>query len=96
MPQSIEQLIYQAIDHHPEITISKGPDTPLIGPGSGLDSIALVSLVIDIEQLLNDHYHTEIALMDEKAFSLTHSPFRTIATLADHTRTLLTDAHVPG
>jgi acyl carrier protein len=64
-----------------EIKQPLGPDTRLFGEGGLLDSMALVSLVIAIEQAVEEKYDTNVALADEKALSQRSSPYRTIGTL---------------
>jgi acyl carrier protein len=59
-----------------------GPDTHLFGKEGLLDSMALVSLVMSLEQQIADQFGAEIALADDKALSQKHSPFRTIGSLA--------------
>ena len=51
------------------------------GAGSPLDSLGLVSLLIEVEEGLRDA-GWEISLSDERAVSQRHSPFRTVQTLA--------------
>jgi D-alanine--poly(phosphoribitol) ligase subunit 2 len=58
--------------------------TVLFGRGAQLESIKLVTLVIDIEQRLTDALGTEVILADEKALSQKRSPFRTIGSLVDY------------
>ena len=57
-------------------------DTHLIGGNSPLDSISLVSLIVEIEQQVNDRFGVMITLADDRAMSETRSPFRTVGTLA--------------
>ena len=66
-------------------------DVVLYGHGSSLDSLGLVRLLIDVEQRVNDRYGLTIALMDEKAMSQKHSPFRTVNSLADYLVKLIED-----
>jgi acyl carrier protein len=61
-----------------------GEDTPLVGPSSQLDSMALVSLVLDVEQRLEEEHGLTVSLMDERALSRKRSPFRSVGTLADY------------
>lgn len=68
----------QGIDVAPELT----PETRLFGEGGLLDSMALVSLVIAVEQAVEEKYQVSVALADEKALSQRSSPYRTIGTLA--------------
>jgi acyl carrier protein len=58
--------------------------TVLLGHDGLLDSLGLVTVVVDIEQLLSERHRVNVTLADEKAMSLRSSPFRTIGTLADH------------
>ena len=57
--------------------------TVLIGRHSVVDSIGLVSLVIEIEQQIGEQLDLSISLTSEKAMSLRVSPFRRIKTLID-------------
>ncbi len=56
-------------------------DTPIFGEGSSLDSLGLVTLLVSIEQKIEDEMGVNITIADEKAMSLKNSPFRTIGTL---------------
>ncbi len=56
--------------------------TPLMGKSSGLDSLGLVNLIVDVEGRLLDDFDVEITLADERAMSQKHSPFRTVGSLA--------------
>jgi len=59
------------------------PEVPLFGPGSPLDSLGLVGLIIDIEEAFADAGVT-VALSDDRAMSQRNSPFRTVASLVDY------------
>ena len=59
-------------------------DTELFGPNGVLDSMGLVSLVVAVEQAVEENYGVRISLADEKALSQHNSPYRTIATLAEY------------
>jgi acyl carrier protein len=67
-----------------ELDREPGPDTRLFGEGGLLDSMALVSLVIAVEQAIEEKYGIGVALADEKALSQRSSPYRTIGTLASY------------
>jgi acyl carrier protein len=58
--------------------------TRLFGSEGILDSMGLVSLVVAVEQAIDDEYGVAVALADEHALSQRHSPYRTIGTLADY------------
>jgi acyl carrier protein len=65
----------------PEHQVDVKPDARLFGPGSPLDSLGLVSLLIDIEDALRDR-GLDISLSDEHAMSQSRSPFRSVQALA--------------
>ncbi len=59
-------------------------DTPIVGPGAVVDSIGVVSLIVDIEQRLEMDHQVSVTLASDKAMSQKNSPFRTAGLLADH------------
>jgi acyl carrier protein len=67
-----------------------GPDTPLFGRQGLLDSLGLVTLVVAVEQAVEDRFGVRVALADDRAMSQTRSPYRTIGALAEYTERLLT------
>lgn len=64
-------------------------ETRLYGPEGLLNSLRLVSLVLDLEQEINDRNDTAITIADSRAMSQQRSPFRTIGSLADYIVSLL-------
>lgn len=56
-------------------------ETPLFGPGSDLDSMALIHLVADLEARLKRKYGRDWILADERALSRSRSPFRSVGEL---------------
>lgn len=63
--------------------IPVGSDTEIFGTAGHLDSMGLVSLLLDIEDALLDK-DVEVSLSDERAMSAKNSPFRSVATLTDY------------
>jgi acyl carrier protein len=59
-------------------------ETHLIGGKSSLDSIGLVTLIADLEGDIQREYGVTVTLADEKAMSLTVSPFRKAGTLVTY------------
>ena len=58
-------------------------ETPLLGEGSDLDSMAIVHLIVDLEGRLLDSYGKNWILADERALSRKRSPFRTVGNLTE-------------
>jgi acyl carrier protein len=59
-------------------------NTVIVGDSAVLDSIGVVSLIVDIEQRLQMDHDVSIILASEKAMSQKNSPFRTVGVLANH------------
>lgn len=66
-----------------------GESTQLIGEHV-LSSLELVSVIVQVEELLQDDYGVAVTIADERAMSQKHSPFRTVGTLADYVCQLVT------
>jgi acyl carrier protein len=67
-----------------ELPTNLTPATPLFGESGFLDSMSLVSLVVAVEQAIEDQFGKIVSLADEKALSRHHSPYRTIGSLAEY------------
>jgi acyl carrier protein len=90
---TLERVIYPAVDELAPswrgVTLRKDPATPLIGQDAALDSFALVTLIVTVEARVSDELGRSITLASEQALSRTHSPFRTLGTLAAYVDELL-------
>ncbi|MFC1485184.1 acyl carrier protein [bacterium] len=96
MKSEIIKVIYQSIDDIKDSVpnakdITKSKDTALFGNDSFLDSLGLVTLVVSVEQNLQEKLGLSITLADEKAMSQKVSPFKTIETLAEYIMKLIED-----
>lgn len=63
-------------------------DTALFGADSQLDSLSLVSVIVDVETALSDATGRVISLMDDQALSQASSPFASVRALADYIQSL--------
>lgn len=59
-------------------------DTKLFGPDATLDSLSLVSVIVDVEAGVTDRFGKTVSLMDDEAMSQVVSPFSTVLTLTDY------------
>lgn len=59
-------------------------NTRLIGRASVLDSMGLVTLIVEVEQRLEADYDLVVVLADDRAMSQTRSPFLSVGSLADY------------
>jgi hypothetical protein len=69
-----------------------GEGTRLVGERAVIGSLALVSLIVELEQTVEDEWGLVLTLADERAMSQTHSPFRTIGTLATYAADLIAES----
>jgi acyl carrier protein len=94
--ERILQAIYSALDEINEQlpkgkALDKSPGTILFGKSGQLDSLGLVSLIVAVEQNIEDEFGVGITLADERAMSQQNSPFKTVAALSDYVALLLAD-----
>ena len=87
--KTIENLIITSVKEineqlPQEQQLGQSTKTVLFGKDGKLDSLGLVTLLVIIEQNIEDEFDVSITIADERAMSQKHSPFRTIGTLADY------------
>lgn len=90
----LQSLILQVLERYnrfnqPTVDLSAGADTLLFGPGGALDSMALVTLVVEVEEEVELQYGVQLVLADEKAVSRKLSPFLSIRRFAAYIDELL-------
>jgi len=73
-----------AVDQNGGDPASVTEETVIVGPEAVIDSIGVVSLIVDIEQRLEMDHQVSVTLANDRAMSQRNSPFRTPAVLADH------------
>jgi acyl carrier protein len=59
-------------------------DTVLVGKDAVLDSLGVVSLIVEVEQRVEAEHGVSVTLANDKAMSQRNSPFRTVSVLAEH------------
>lgn len=76
----LEDFLEEELEESIELSL----DSKLFGGEGPLDSMALVNLVVDLEELIADDYGKTIVLADEKAMSRRTSPFSRVRNLIDY------------
>lgn len=94
MKERIVQAIFRAVDEvneqlPREYRLQKSIETALFGRKGGLDSLGLVTMIVAVEQKVEEEFTVTITLADEKLMSQKYNPFQTIGSLANHISTLL-------
>ena len=72
------------IENDISVNLSQGEELKLFGGESLLDSLGLVSLIVSIEEAIEDQFNTSIILADEKAMSRRTSPFSRVSYLVEY------------
>ena len=78
---SIQEVFAQNGDAAPE---GLNEETVLVGTDAVLDSLGVVSLIVEVEQRVESEHGASVTLANDKAMSQRNSPFRTVAVLTDH------------
>jgi len=88
----IIEIIFKSIDEinqQNDTHLAKAANATLFGRESDLDSLGLVNLITSIEENIEELTGKYIPIVDERAFSLELSPFKTVETLANYIEVLL-------
>jgi hypothetical protein len=94
--QQIEGVILRALETINEELpaperFAAGPETLLFGHGGVLDSLSLVSLIVDVETAVMDSTGLQISLTDDRAMSQAEYPFGSVALLTIYIEQLLNE-----
>ncbi len=71
--------------------IEYNDQTILFGAGATIDSLTLVSYIVDLECCLADHFGKEISLTDDRAMTREVSPFDTFGSLKNYIHELVAE-----
>ena len=98
---AVLDAIYKALnslneERGPDEQIAIGPDTCLFGESSVLDSLSLVSVIVDLETLVSDEFGKFISLTDDRAMSREPVPFTSVDTLKTYLLELLSGDDAAG
>lgn len=88
---TIREAVYEAVREFNESALEVGdpliaedPDAVLFGDGRVLDSAGLVTFIVEVERAVNERHGIDISLADERAFSQSRSPFRSLNALVEY------------
>lgn len=71
--------------------VEAGPTTRLLGAESVLDSLGLVTLIVEVEDRLEAAHGISVTLANDQAMSQARSPFLTVQTLSEYIGSILRD-----
>lgn len=86
---AVEKIILDSLHNlnaelSPDMKIKVGPHTALFGLNAEIDSLSLVSVIVDTETALKDEYGIDITLVDESAMARSDSPFADVQSLKNY------------
>ena len=87
--ESALRIIFQALrnlntERVGEAQVPLAMETPLFGRNSLLDSLALVSLIVDVETAVSDEVGEAICLTSDEALNQERSPFADVRALCSY------------
>lgn len=93
---AIQAIILQALNNINEERSSNEQlevslDTRLFGADAVLDSLALVSVIVDVETAVSEQAAREISLTDDRAMGQVVSPFTDVSSLTAYIELLLSE-----
>ncbi len=91
MKEKIEEIVFEVLKINTEdLDIGEiNFNTLLLSEGSVIDSMTIVSIVVDLESKLSEAFEREISLSDEKAMTRELSPFSNVKNLIEYISELL-------
>ena len=89
MQEKIIQIIIKALQDLTEVP--QNENSKIYGADGCLDSLGLVNLISDLEELIHTEFNKEIILADEKIMSVKNTPFKDVKSLANYIEKALKD-----
>ncbi|HET8782663.1 MAG TPA: hypothetical protein VFM63_09605 [Pyrinomonadaceae bacterium] len=92
--ERVQQAVYRAVDELNKqlpkgISVDKSRDAVLYGKTGKLESIDVVTLIMEVEDQIKAEFGASITIADDRAMSQENSPFLTVGTLTDYVAELL-------
>ena len=92
--EEIQNTIFQALkdlnnERKLEDQLVVSMDRRLFGFEADLDSLSLVSLIVDVEDAISNQAKIVISLTDDRAMSQTNSPFSDVRALTEYIHYLI-------
>jgi hypothetical protein len=93
---AVQAIVLRALEtlndeRGPDDKLVVGPQTKLFGADAELDSLALVSVIVDVEEGVSQAAGRPVALTDDRAMSQEVSPFTDVQTLTAYVVELLSE-----
>jgi len=88
-PHQVTTVVYRAIDELNQMRsgddqLEKTLATKLAKPRGPLDSMSLINLIMETEQLIEDHFGVQLDLADQTAVAEQTNPLESVAAFVEH------------
>ncbi len=83
------RAVSQIFSEYKMPTAEMNADTLIYGERGGINSLALVRLIVDLEEMVETELGVSITIADEKVLSMKNSPFATVGSLTEFVATLV-------
>ena len=89
--KNVNEIVFEIIKKNSdELNLDTlNEDTLLLTEGSSIDSMMIVSIIVDLESELSEKFDKEISLSDDNAMSRDISPYTDVKRLVDYILELL-------
>ena len=85
----IKEIVFEVIKCNSEDMKIIDENTLLLSEGSSIDSMTIVSIVVDLEQELSDFFKKDISLSDDRAMSREVSPYENVKNMIEYISELI-------
>ena len=94
--ESIQAIVLEALtntneENGPDNQFEIGKETRLFGTDAVLNSLSLVSVIIDVETMVSERVGHDICLTDDRAMSQENSPFGDVSSLVAYVELLISE-----
>ncbi len=85
----VVEIIYQVIDTHNstnslENALVKDINTYIAGINGSLDSLGMITFLVEVESKINQAFGTEIKIFDEELLILNNGEYESVETLSNY------------
>jgi D-alanine--poly(phosphoribitol) ligase subunit 2 len=86
--KAIEQIIFKCIEElnrqlSPESKLQNSLDAILVGEGGALDSLGLITLIVSLEEAVQEETGICMALLEEELLVDSEGPFHTVGSIVN-------------
>jgi len=89
LTSKIKEIVFEVIKNNSEDLKIIDENTLLLSEGSSIDSMTIVSIVVDLEQELSDFFKKDISLSDDRAMSREVSPYENVKNMIEYISELI-------